>query len=152
MNSSGVEDHTLEGAVLNVLVVVGHMNLPLSRLIRLEGGVEGAVVLRDRAAKWAVGRRVGGHLQQVRSGRVVRVDQHLQRRLSVQPSSNLVRNMFLSGAARCGLDLVYWRQQCGHVRVKYGRTRFGRSRKEYAIYCTAPELMTRGRAGNEIGR
>ena len=50
MNSSGVEDHTLEGAVLNVLVVVGHMNLPLARLIRLEGGVEGAVVLRDRAA------------------------------------------------------------------------------------------------------
>ena len=51
MNSSGVEDHTLEGAVLNVLVVVGHMNLPLARLIRLEGGVEGAVVLRDRAAQ-----------------------------------------------------------------------------------------------------
>ena len=147
MNSSGVEDHTLEGAVLNVLVVVRHMNLPLSRLIRLEGGVEGAVVLRDRAAKWAVGRRVGGHLQQVRSGRVVRVDQHLQRRLSTQTSSNLTRNMFLSGAARWGLDPVYWRQQCGHVRVKYGRTRVGRSRKEYAIYCTAPELMTRGRAG-----
>ena len=50
MNSSGVEDHTLEGAVLNVLVVVGHMNLPLARLIRLEGGVEGAVVLGDGAA------------------------------------------------------------------------------------------------------
>ena len=146
MNSSGVEDHTLEGAVLNVLVVVGHMNLPLARLIRLEGGVEGAVVLRDRATQGAVGRGVGGHLQQVRSGRVVRVDQHLQQRLSTRPSSNLTRNMFLS-AARWGLDPVYWRQQCGHVRVKYGRTRVGRSRKEYAIYCTAPELMTRGRAG-----
>ena len=146
MNSSGVEDHTLEGAVLNVLVVVGHMNLPLSRLIRLEGGVEGAVVLGDWATQGAVGRGVGGHLQQVRSGRVVRVDQHLQQRLSTRPSSNLTRNMFLS-AARWGLDPVYWRQQCGHVRVKYGRTRVGRSRKEYAIYCTAPELMTRGRAG-----
>ena len=146
MNSSGVEDHTLEGAVLNVLVVVGHMNLPLARLIRLEGGVEGAVVLGDGAAEWAVGRGVGGHLQQVRSGRVVRVDQHLQQRLSTRPSSNLTRNMFLS-AARWGLDPVYWRQQCGHVRVKYGRTRVGRSRKEYAIFCTAPELMTRGRAG-----
>ena len=144
MNSSGVEDHTLEGAVLNVLVVVGHMNLPLARLIRLEGGVEGAVVLRDGAAEWAVGRGVGGHLQQVRSGRVVRVDQHLQRRLSTHTA--IFQNMFLS-AARWGLDPVYWRQQCGHVRVKYGRTRVGRSRKEYAIYCTAPELMTRGRAG-----
>ena len=89
MNSSGVEDHTLEGAVLNVLVVVRHMNLPLARLIRLEGGVEGAVVLRDRATQGAVGRGVGGHLQQVRSGRVVRVDQHLQQRLSRKPSSKI---------------------------------------------------------------
>ena len=89
MNSSGVEDHTLEGAVLNVLVVVGHMNLPLSRLIRLEGGVEGAVVLRDRATQGAVGRGVGGHLQQVRSGRVVWVDQHLQQRLSTKLSSKI---------------------------------------------------------------
>ena len=143
MNSSGVEDHTLEGAVLNVLVVVGHMNLPLARLIRLEGGVEGAVVLRDWATQGAVGRGVGGHLQQVRSGRVVRVDQHLQQRLSRKPSSKIC----FSVRARWGLDPVYWRQQCGHVRVKYGRTRVGRSRKEYAIYCTAPELMTRGRAG-----
>ena len=108
MNSSGVEDHTLEGAVLNVLVVVRHMNLPLARLIRLEGGVEGAVVLGDGATQWAVGRGVGGHLQQVRSGRVVRVDQHLQQRLSTRPSSNLVRNMFHS-------HLPKYVSQCGKM-------------------------------------
>ena len=101
MNSSGVEDHTLEGAVLNVLVVVGHMDLPLARLIRLEGCIEGSVIFRDGAPKrsmcWGVGghlttttititttttttmcRGVGGHLQQVRPRRVVWVDQHLQ--------------------------------------------------------------------------
>ena len=114
MNSSGVEDHTLEGAVLNVLVVVRHMNLPLARLIRLEGGVEGAVVLRDRAAKWAVGRGVGGHLQQVRSGRVVRVDQHLQRRLSEHTAIFQFNTKYVSqwcgkmGARPCLLAATMW--------------------------------------------
>ena len=56
MNSSGVEDHTLEGAVLNVLVVVRHVDLPLPGLIRLEGCIEGAIIFRD----WAAQRSVGG--------------------------------------------------------------------------------------------
>ena len=74
MNCSRVEDHASEGTVLDVLIVVGHVNLPLPSLVRLEGGVEGAVVLRHGAAEGPVGRRVGGHLQHVGPGRVVRVD------------------------------------------------------------------------------
>ena len=80
MNSSGVEDHTLEGAVLDVLVVVRHMDLPLPCLIRLEGCVEGAVIFGDGASERSVGRGVGSHFQQVRPRRVVRVDQHLHKR------------------------------------------------------------------------
>ena len=111
MNSSGVEDHTLEGAVLNVLVVVRHMNLPLAGLVRLEGGVEGAVVLRDRATQGAVGRGVGGHLQQVRSGRVVRVDQHLQQREIEFTHSHLPKYVSQSGkmgARPCLLAATMW--------------------------------------------
>ncbi len=42
-------------------------------LVWLEGGVEGAVVLRDGAAEGPARGRVGRHLQQVRPCRVVRV-------------------------------------------------------------------------------
>jgi len=47
-------------------------------LVGLERGVEGAVGLANGAAQRAVGGRVGGHLQQVGPGRVVRV--YLSRR------------------------------------------------------------------------
>ena len=74
MNCSGVEHHASEGAVLDVLVVVGHVDLPLPGLVRLEGGVEGAVVLPDRTAEGSVGGTVGRHLQQLWPGGVVGVD------------------------------------------------------------------------------
>ena len=44
-DSPGVEDHALEGTVLDVLVVVGHVDPPLPRLVRLERRVECSVVL-----------------------------------------------------------------------------------------------------------
>ena len=74
MNCSRVEDHASEGTVLNVLIVIGHMNLPLPSLVRLEGGVESSVVLAHWTAQGSVGGTVGRHLQQLRAGGVVRID------------------------------------------------------------------------------
>lgn len=71
---SGIKDHASKWAVLNVLIVVCHMNSPLSRLIRLEGSVEGAIILADRTAKRPVGGGVGSHLQQLGSGSMMWVD------------------------------------------------------------------------------
>ena len=62
MNCSRVEDHASEGTVLDVFIVVGHVNLPLSGLVRLEGGVESSVVLAHGTAKRSVGWTVGRHL------------------------------------------------------------------------------------------
>ena len=84
MNCSRVEDHASEGTVLDVLVVVGHVDLPLPRLVRLEGGVEGSVVLADRTAERSVGGTVGRHLQQLRAGGVVRIDLNNKTLLSSQ--------------------------------------------------------------------
>ncbi len=56
-------------------------------LVGLEGGVEGAVILADGAAQRAAGGRVGGHLQQVGPGRVVRV--YLSRRWQLLSFENL---------------------------------------------------------------
>ena len=74
MNCSGVEDHASEGTVLDVLVVVGHVDLPLPGLVRLEGGVECSVVLAHRTAQGSVGGTVGRYLQELRAGGVVRID------------------------------------------------------------------------------
>ena len=74
MNCSRVEDHASEGTVLDVLVVVGHVDLPLPGLVRLEGGVEGSIVLSHRTTQRSVGWTVGRHLQQLGPGGVVRVD------------------------------------------------------------------------------
>ena len=74
MNCSRVEDHASEGTVLDVFIVVGHVNLPLPSLVRLEGGVESSVVLTNRTAKRSVGWTVGRHLQELWAGSVVRID------------------------------------------------------------------------------
>ena len=74
MNCPGVEHHTSEGAVLNVLIIVGHVDLPLPGLVRLEGGVEGSIVLSHRTTQRSVGGTVGRHLQQLWPGGVVGVD------------------------------------------------------------------------------
>ena len=71
---SRVEDHASEWTVLNVLIVVRHVNSPLPRLVWLETSVECSIVLAHRTAQGSVGWRVGGHLQQLRSGCVVWVD------------------------------------------------------------------------------
>ena len=44
VNSPRVEDHTLEGTVLYILVIIRHVNPPLPRLVWLEGRVERPVV------------------------------------------------------------------------------------------------------------
>ena len=77
MNSPWVENHALEGTVLDILIVVGDMDPPLAGLVRLERCVECAIVFADWAAQWPVCWGVGGHFQQVRPGSVVRVDQNL---------------------------------------------------------------------------
>ena len=74
MNCSRVEDHASEGTVLDVLVVVSHVDLPLPSLVRLEGSVESSVVLAHWTAQGSVGGTVGRHLQQLRAGGVVRID------------------------------------------------------------------------------
>ena len=74
MNCSRVEDHASEGTVLDVLIVVGHVDLPLPSLVRLEGGVESSVVLAHRTAQRSVGGTVGRHLQELWPGSVVRID------------------------------------------------------------------------------
>ena len=65
LDGPGVEDHAPEGAVLDVLVVVGDVDPPLAGLVGLEGGEEGAVLVAHRAAQRPVRRRVRGHLLSV---------------------------------------------------------------------------------------
>ena len=62
LDGPGVEDHAPEGAVLDVLVVVGDVDAPLAGLVRLEGGEEGAVLVAHRATQRPVRRRVRRHL------------------------------------------------------------------------------------------
>ena len=57
-----VEGHAPERAVLDVPLVVGDVYLPLPRLVRLEGGEEGAVLLAHGAAQGAARWGVGGDL------------------------------------------------------------------------------------------
>ena len=63
LDGPGVEDHAPEWAVLDVVVVVGDVDAPLARLVRLEGGEERPVLLAHRAAQRAVRRGVRRHLQ-----------------------------------------------------------------------------------------
>ena len=44
-DGSGIEDHALEGTVLNILAIVEHVYPPLTRLVRLERRVEGPIVV-----------------------------------------------------------------------------------------------------------
>ena len=74
MDCSGVKHHASEGAVLNVLVVVGHVYPPLPGLIRLEAGVESAIVLGDWAAQRPVSGRIGSDLQKLRPRCMMRID------------------------------------------------------------------------------
>ena len=75
-----VEDHALEGAVVDVLVVVGDVNPPLSGFVGLERGVEGSVVLAHRTTQGPVSRRISRHFKQLGSGGMVRVDQNFNGR------------------------------------------------------------------------
>ena len=74
MDSSGVEHHASEGAVLDVLVVVGHVYPPLPGLVWLEAGVESAIVLGDWAAQRPVSGRVGSNLKKLRPRRMMGID------------------------------------------------------------------------------
>ena len=58
----GIEDHASEGAVLDVLVVVGDVDLPLASLVGLEGGEEGPVLVAHGASQRPVGRGVRSDL------------------------------------------------------------------------------------------
>ena len=73
LDGPGVEDHAAEGAVLDVLVVVGDVDAPLARLVGLEGGEEGPVLLAHGAAQRTVRRRVRSHLQFIYSQLYVEV-------------------------------------------------------------------------------
>ena len=60
VNSPRVEDHTLEGTVLYILVIISHVDPPLPGLVWLEGRVERSVVFAHLGTAMKGGGGKGG--------------------------------------------------------------------------------------------
>ena len=74
IDGSRIEHHASEWAVFNVLIVICHMNSPLARLIRLEGSIEGSIILADWTSKRSIGWRIRRHFQQFWSSRMMGIN------------------------------------------------------------------------------
>ena len=74
IDGSRIEHHASEWAVLNVLVVVCHMNSPLARFIGLEGSVEGPIIFTDWTSQRSIGWRIRCHFQQFWPGSMMGIN------------------------------------------------------------------------------